>query len=92
MDDTFVIIKEDNKQNFLEHITSVDLAIKFTVEDNKKDGAIPFVATTAKPEADGRLSIKVYMNPTHTDQYLQWLSHHHVSAKYSVINTITHRV
>ena len=24
------------------------------------------------------------------DQYLQWASHHHLSAKYSVINTLTH--
>ena len=27
------------------------------------------------------------MKPTHTDQYLQWDSHHHISAKYSVTNT-----
>ena len=25
------------------------------------------------------------------DQYLQWDSHHHLSAKYSVINTLSHR-
>ena len=28
---------------------------------------------------------------THVDQYLQWDSHHHLSAKYSVINTLIHR-
>ena len=27
----------------------------------------------------------------HMDQYLQWDSHHHLSAKYSVISTLTHR-
>ena len=27
----------------------------------------------------------------HTDQYLQWDSHHSLSAKYSVIGTLTHR-
>ena len=61
------------------------------MEDNKEDGAIPFLDTTVKPESDGRLSITVYRKPTYTDQYLQWESHHHLSAKYSVINTITHR-
>ena len=71
-DDTFVIQKEDRKQNILENINSVDPAIKFTVEDNKEDGAIPFSDTIVKPEADGRLSITVYRKPNHTYQYLQW--------------------
>ena len=33
----------------------------------------------------------MYHKPTHTDQYLQWDSHHSLSAKYSVIGTPTHR-
>ena len=33
----------------------------------------------------------MYQKPTHTDQYLQWDSHHSLSAKYSVIGTLTHR-
>ena len=41
VDDTFVIHKEANKQGFLQHINSVDPAIRFTVEDNKEDGSIP---------------------------------------------------
>ena len=91
MDDTFVIHKEANKQSFLKHINSVDPAIRFTVEDNKEDGSIPFLDTIVKPEADGSLSITVYRKPTHTDQYLQWDSHHHLSAKFSVIQTLSHR-
>ena len=91
MDDTFVIQKEENKQNFLQHINSVDLAIPFRVENTKEDDAIHFLDTIVKPENDGKLSITVYRKPTHTDAYLQWGSHHHLSAKYSVINTLTHR-
>ena len=72
VDDTFVIHKEANKQGFLQHINSVDPVIRFTVEDNKEDGSIPFLDTIVKPEADGFLSITVYRKPTHTDQYLQW--------------------
>ena len=33
----------------------------------------------------------MYHKPTHTDQYLQWDSHHNLSAQYSVIGTLTHR-
>ena len=29
--------------------------------------------------------------PTHTDQYLQWDNHYNLSAKFSVINTLSHR-
>ena len=92
VDDTFVIHKEASKQDFLQHINSVDPAIKFTVEDNKEDGSIPFLDTIVKPEVDGSLSITVYRKPTHTDQYPQWDSHHHLSAKFSVIHTLSHRI
>ena len=91
VDDTFVIHKEANKQSFLHHINSVDPAIKFTVEDNKEDGSIPFLDTIVKPEANGSLSITVYRKPTHTVQSLQWDSHHNLSSKFSVINTHSHR-
>ena len=67
---TFVIHKEANKQGFLHHINSVDPAIRFTVEDNKENGSIPFLDTIVKPEVDGSLSKTVYRKPTHTDQYL----------------------
>ena len=87
MDDTFAIHEEVNKQGFLQHIKSVDPAIRFTVED----GSIPFLDTIVKPEADDTLSITVYRKPTHTEQYLQWDSHHHLSAKFSVIYTLSHR-
>ena len=52
---------------------------------------IPFLDTLVTPEVDNPLSITVYHKPTHTDQYLQWDSHHNLSAKYSVIGTLTHR-
>ena len=58
-------------KNFREHINSVDLAIKFTMEANKEDDAIIFLDTIVKPETDGGWSITVYQKPTHTDQYLQ---------------------
>ena len=50
VDDTLVIHKEANKQGFIQHINSVDPAIKFTVEDNKEDGSIPFLGHHCKSQ------------------------------------------
>ena len=43
------------------------------------------------PQSDGSIKTTVYRKPTHTDMYLHWDSYHHLSAKYSVINTLRHR-
>ena len=91
VDDTWVIQKHAHKQAFLDHINSIDPAIKFTVEGTQGNGAILFLDTLATPLADNLLSFKVYHKPNHTDQYLQWDSHHSLSIKYSVIGTLTHR-
>ena len=72
-------------------MNSVDPAIQFTMETIREDGSIPFLETIVKPEVDGTLSLTVYRKPTHMDQYLQWDSHHHLSAKFSVIHTLSHR-
>ena len=55
------------KQAFLDHINSIDPAIKFTVEGTQGNGAIPFLDTLVTPLADNSLSISVYCKPTHTD-------------------------
>ena len=91
VDDTWVIQQQSSKQEFLEHINEVAPAIKFTVEGTQGNGAIPFLDTLVTLQTDGFLSITVYQNPTHTYEYLQWDSHHSLSAKYSVIGTLTHR-
>ena len=52
---------------------------------------MPFLDIMITPEQDGSLSTTVYRKPTHTDLYLQWDSHHTVSAKYSVVGTSYHR-
>ena len=80
-------IRKSTNRISLQHINSVDPVIQFTVENNKWDGAIPFLNTIVKPEA-----LTVYRKPTHTDQYLQWDSYHYLSAKFSVIHILTHRV
>ena len=91
VDDTCVIQDQSHKEEFLKHINSVDNAIQFTTEEAKEDGSIPFLDTLIIPEKNRTFSVGVYRNPTHTDLYLPWDSNHHLSAKYSVIKTLTHR-
>ena len=89
--DTFVLQDQAHKEEFLQHINTVDHSIQFTLEKAKEDGSIPFLDTIIRLEADGTFTIGVYRKPIHTDLYLPWDSNHNISAKYSVINTLTHR-
>ena len=44
VDDTFVIMKKGHKEEFLQHLNSVDKDIQFTSEEPGPEGALPFLA------------------------------------------------
>ena len=92
VDDTFVILLQSQKEEFLQHINSVDPSIKFTTEEPKEDGSMPFLDTLVTPKEDGTLTTCVYRKPTHTDLYLQWDSHHNLACKFSVICKICNAI
>ena len=56
-----------------------------------QEGSLPFLDTLVSVGTNGSLVMTVYRNPTHMDQYLHWESHHNVTNKYSIFNTLTHR-
>ena len=91
VDDTFTIIHKQDKDAFLEHLNNIHPNIKFTSEETRPDGAIPFLDILITPKDDGSLQTSVYRKPTHTDLYLQWDSHHTIPSKYSVVGTLYHR-
>ena len=91
VDDTFVVIKAAHKQNFLDHVNSVDHRIQFTSEDPRPDGSMSFLDILVTPGEDGSLSTTVYRKLTYTDLYMQLDSHHTISSKHSVIGTLHHR-
>ena len=91
LDDTFVVIKSIHKDEFLQHINSIDQSVQFTAENTKADGSMPFLDTLVIAQSDGSLMTIVFRKPIHTDQYLQWDSHHAISGKNSVISTLYHK-
>ena len=90
VDDTFTIIKK-NRDRFLQHLNSIHPKIKFTCEEVREDGSMPFLDILVTPEEDGSLKTSVFRKATHTDLYLQWDSHHTIPSKYSVAGTLYHR-
>ena len=62
-------------EGLLDHLNSVRPSIRFTVVV-EKDGGLPFLDTLLKRREDGGLGVTVYRKPPHTDQYLDFRSHH----------------
>ena len=52
---------------------------------------MPFLDTLVTPQSDGSLATTVYRKPTHTNQYVQWDSHHAIANEYSIISSLLHR-
>ena len=78
--------------SFLQHLNSIHPNIKFTCEEVREDGSMPFLDILISPEEDGSLKTSVFRKPTHIDLYLQWDSHYPIPSKYSVAGTLYHRV
>ena len=92
VDDVLEKIKRGKLQNLTDHLNTVDEtnSIKFTHEE-EYDGAIPLLDTLITRKPDGSIKLLVYRKKTHTDQYLNFFSHHPLQHKLSVVRTLLDR-
>ena len=89
VDDTLTILKRYTLQASLDHLTQQNPAIQFTMEV-EKDGKLPFL--DAELEQQGtHLSMTVYRKPTHSGRYLNFESHHPVTAKCRTVDALFSR-
>ena len=65
VDDTLVVIEKDRAHEFIDHINSLDLHIKFTNEP-EKEGSLPFCDIFDTPQGYGSVKVRVYRKRTHT--------------------------
>ena len=76
-------------ENFLHHINKLFKIIEFTMEE-ERNGELTFLETLLK-QNNGKISVLVYRNPMHTDQYLYYSFHHQTSYKESVVSSLFNR-
>ena len=90
VDDTCCIVKRGTVEGLLDYLNSVRPSIRFTVEV-EKDRGLPFLDTLLQMRKDDGLDVTVYRKPTHTDQYLDFRSHHPSHVKRGLVKCLYDR-
>ena len=90
VDDTFAKLKKIYVEAFLKHLNEQHPRIKFTTEV-EKDRKLAFLETLVHILLDKTVKITIYRKATHTDQYLDFRSNHHVKQKVGIISTFEKR-
>ena len=85
-------MKKGKVGQLTDHINTIDPTgnIKFTYEE-EEDRKIPFLDTVLTRKEDGTVKLLVFRKKTHTDQYLNFASHHPLNHKLAVVRTLLER-
>nr|VZI51516.1 unnamed protein product [Spirometra erinaceieuropaei] len=91
VDDTFVILHRDAKDNFKRELDSVFPQIQFTMEE-ENNGVLPFLDVQVSRQEDGTLQTGVFRKATDTEKILHYNSNHPLSHKRSCVRTLFRRI
>ncbi|BHF70143.1 hypothetical protein SprV_0301319300 [Sparganum proliferum] len=91
VDDTFVILHRDAKDNFKRELDSVYPQIQFTMEE-ETNGVLSFLDVQVSRQEDGTLQTGVFRKATDTEKILHYNSNHPLSHKRSCVRTLFHRI
>ena len=91
VDDSHSCLKKDQVDAFHQHLNSINANIQFTLELEDANGSgLPFLDTITSRRVTAT-QVEVYRKPTHTDRYLDFLSHHPSCQERSVVKTLLFR-
>ena len=88
-DDVYSIVKRTHLENFFRHINNLHQNINFAMKE-ESNGELAFLDILLKRN-NGKISVLVCRQPTHTDQYLHYRSHHQTSCKESGVSSLLNR-
>ena len=91
VDDVICLVHTGKAKKLQQHMNTVDPtgSIIFTRED--ENNSMPFLDAKFTRKEDGSVKSTVYRKKTHTDQYLNFASHHPKHQKLGVVRTLMHR-
>ena len=91
VDDTFSKLRTVHIDSFLKHLNEQHPRIKFTTE-LQEEGKIAFLDALVHVQPDKSTKVTIYRKATHTDQYLDFTSNHHIKQKIGIISTFEPRI
>ena len=90
-DNSHTCLRKDQVDEFHQHLNSMNANIQFTLElEDIKGQGLPFLDTITT-RSGTQLEVNVHRKPTHTDRYLDFISHHPMCHKRSVVSTLLRR-
>ena len=91
MDDIFFVWRgsRDELELFVWTLNGIEHKVQFTLEV-EKENFLPFLDVGVMKK-DGKLLTKVYRKPTHTQQYINWVSNHPKNMLLGVLKGLIHR-